>query len=145
MLYFTMEIDMTLIRSGMFWRGTMVICSFLTAIAYAQQSSVPTDASEGSQKAKKTEQLESIVVTATKRKEDVTKVPLSITVIGGEALEDQHITSIADLTRSVPNLSFSGGAQGGGSGLSNIELRGSVPDSPRNPRNYASTRTKLSR
>jgi len=52
------------------------------------------------------------------------KIPLSVTVISGDDLEDQHIVTFADLTRAVPNLSFSGGAQGGGSGLANIELRG---------------------
>src|ERR1700682_898754 len=97
-------------RCVMLWIGAFAVHSSLIFTAHAQVA--------------KTEQIETIVVTATKRQEDVTKVPLSVTVISGEALEDQHITNFTDLTRSVPNLSFSGGAQGGGSGLSNIELRG---------------------
>lgn len=104
--------------------GAFAVCSQIFVTASAQQSGAAPDSSTKAQGAGKTEQLESIVVTATKRKEDVTKVPLSVTVIGGDALEEQHITNIADLTRSVPNLSFSGGAAGGGSGLSTIELRG---------------------
>ncbi len=68
--------------------------------------------------------LEAVVVSATKRKEDAAKIPLSVTVLTGDALGEQHVNNIADLTRAVPNLSFSGGAQGGGSGLANIELRG---------------------
>ena len=115
---------MSSIRRGFLGLVAIVAASQLTFTAYAQQQSASPDIPAGAQKAGKTEQLENIVVTATKRKEDVTKIPLSITVLSGEALEDQHITNIADLTRSVPNLSFSGGAQGGGSGLSNIELRG---------------------
>ncbi len=104
------------------WTGALVFCSSLALTAHAQQQGttpeIPT------QKSAKTEQIETIVVNATKRQEDVAKVPLSVTVIGGEALEEQHITNFVDLTRSVPNLSFSGGAAGGGPGLSTIELRG---------------------
>jgi len=91
----------------------LCVAFFLPAYAQTATSSGP-----------KAENKETIVVTATKRKEDVTKIPLSVTVIGGEALEEQHIETVEDLTRSVPNLSFSGGAAGGGSGLSTIELRG---------------------
>jgi iron complex outermembrane receptor protein len=97
-------------RCVVLWIGAFAVHSSLIFTAHAQVA--------------KTEQIETIVVTATKRQEDVTKVPLSVTVISGEALEDQHITNFTDLTRSVPNLSFSGGAAGGGSGLSTIELRG---------------------
>src|SRR5450631_2033545 len=115
---------MSVIPRGMLCIGAFAVCSQFFLTASAQQPGAAADSSTKAQGAGKTEQLESIVVTATKRKEDVTKVPLSVTVIGGDALEDQHITNIVDLTRSVPNLSFSGGAAGGGSGLSTIELRG---------------------
>jgi outer membrane receptor protein involved in Fe transport len=89
--------------------------------AHAQDAGATTDAPP---KQPKTERLEQITVTATKRAEDVNKIPISVTVIGGEALDEQHIVNFVDLTRSVPNLSFQGGAAGGGSGLSTIELRG---------------------
>ena len=103
------------------WAGAFAVYSCLMVTAQAQQ---PPDIPQKEPRLAKTEQIETIIVNATKRQEDVTKVPLSITVIGGEALEEQHITNFVDLTRSVPNLSFSGGAAGGGSGLSTIELRG---------------------
>ena len=74
------------------------------------------------------DQIQTVVVTATKRKEDASKVPMSISVIGGDELTAQHITDYADMTRSIPNLSFSGGGGGGdagdGPGLSNVEMRG---------------------
>src|SRR5450830_958674 len=74
------------------------------------------------------DQIQSINITATKRKEDASKVPLSVSVIGGDELTAQHITDFADATRSIPNISFSGGGGGGdagnGPGLSNIEMRG---------------------
>jgi len=74
------------------------------------------------------DQIQSINITATKRKEDASKVPLSVSVIGGDELTAQHITDFADATRSIPNISFSGGGGGGnagnGPGLSNVEMRG---------------------
>src|ERR1700682_6558002 len=111
-------------RCVMLWIGAFAVYSNLIVTVHAQQPGTPPDVPQREQRLTKTEQIETIVVTATKRREDVTKVPLSVTVISGEALEDQHITNFTDLTRSVPNLSFSGGAAGGGSGLSTIELRG---------------------
>jgi len=101
--------------------ATTFCASFLLP-AFGQTSATP--ASTGTAPAPRADQKETIVVTATKRKEDVAKIPLSVTVIGGEALEEQHIQTVEDLTRSVPNMSFSGGAAGGGSGLSTIEMRG---------------------
>jgi len=73
-------------------------------------------------------EIQQVVVTATKRKEDVSKVPISMSVIGGDELTAQHITDYADVTRSIPNISFSGAGGGGdagdGPGLSNIQIRG---------------------
>jgi iron complex outermembrane receptor protein len=66
-------------------------------------------------------QLEEVLVTAQKVSEDVRKVPESISVVSAAEIESQHMTEIADLTRSVPNLSFT---SQGGPGNQNIELRG---------------------
>jgi len=72
--------------------------------------------------------IQTVVVTAQKRKEDASKVPISISVIGGDELLAQHITDYADITRSIPNISFTGAGGGGdagdGPGLSNIQIRG---------------------
>jgi iron complex outermembrane receptor protein len=65
--------------------------------------------------------LETVMVTAQKVSEDVRKVPESISVISADQIEARHLTEIADLTRSIPNLSFS---TQGGPGNQNIELRG---------------------
>jgi iron complex outermembrane receptor protein len=78
--------------------------------------------------AKDSSQIETVVVTAQKRKEDASKVPLSISVIRGDDLVAQHIGDFEDITKSIPNIAFSGGGGGGnagnGPGLSNIEMRG---------------------
>jgi len=65
--------------------------------------------------------LEEVVVTANKREESIRSVPLSLTAISSDALEEKHIQSFEDLSTSVPNLSFS---SLGGEGLSNLEIRG---------------------
>jgi outer membrane receptor protein involved in Fe transport len=65
--------------------------------------------------------IEEITVTSQKRSENVRKVPLSVTVLSGAAIRAAHIQNFADLTRAVPNLSFSSQA---GEGLSNLEIRG---------------------
>ncbi len=65
--------------------------------------------------------IEEIVVTSQKRSENVRKVPLSVTVLTGAQLRAEHVQNFADLSRNVPNLSFSSQA---GEGLSNLEMRG---------------------
>ena len=70
-------------------------------------------------------ELDAVVVTAQKRKEDASKVPISISVLRGDDLQAQHITDITDITRNVPNVAFSSqGLGGAGAGLSNIQIRG---------------------
>ncbi len=66
-------------------------------------------------------ELADIVVTAQKTSEPLSKVPISIAAVSGETLAEEHITDYADLSRAVPNLSFS---SYGGPGQSNIEIRG---------------------
>ena len=62
-----------------------------------------------------------VTVTSQKRVEDVRQVPLSVSVLSGEALKDNQILDFSDLARSIPNLSFSTQA---GAGLATLELRG---------------------
>ncbi|MES2072181.1 MAG: TonB-dependent receptor [Pseudomonadota bacterium] len=100
------------------------ISSLFASSAWAQQSTdaapaTPVAATAG----KRSEQIETVTVTAQKRKEDASKVPLSISVMTGEDLVGQHISDVGDITRSIPNISYSG-ASGSGAGLSNIEIRG---------------------
>ena len=67
-----------------------------------------------------------VTVTAQKRKEDPNKVAMSISTVSGEQLQAQHVNDFTDLTRIVPNISFTAasGNGGAGPGTSNIEVRG---------------------
>ena len=100
----------------------------LSSPVLAQQATDAATAAPVAKPGALTDQIQSINITATKRKEDASKVPLSVSVIGGDELTAQHITDFADATRSIPNISFSGGGGGGnagnGPGLSNVEMRG---------------------
>ena len=73
----------------------------LGAIFAVSVASTPARGDEG-----ESAELADIVVTAQKTSESLSKVPISIAVLSGEALADQHIADYADLSRSVTNLSF---------------------------------------
>ena len=47
-----------------------------------------------------------IIVTARKREENVQEVPVAVTVVGGEALQETAAADISELQSSVPNLSI---------------------------------------
>ncbi|OJU08199.1 MAG: hypothetical protein BGN85_02500 [Alphaproteobacteria bacterium 64-11] len=53
-------------------------------------------------------QIETVVVTAEKRAEDVTKVPLTVHALGGEDLQRQGINNLKDLVAMVPGASLIG-------------------------------------
>ena len=88
------------------------------SIAAMAQASAQT---AGAQTAPPRTHVEEVTVTATKRSENVRKIPVSVTVLSGKAIRAEHIQNFSDLTRAVPNLSFSSQA---GEGLSTLELRG---------------------
>jgi outer membrane receptor protein involved in Fe transport len=102
---------------------TLPLLGTLGTPALAQPATPPAaiNPSTGSGAPKPAERIEEITVTSQKRKENVRKVPLSVTVLSGAQIRAAHIENFADLTRSVPNLSFSSQA---GEGLSNLEIRG---------------------
>lgn len=73
--------------------GCALAAMVYPTISAAQAASV--DASSGN---------EDILVTARKVSENIQDVPISITTIGGAALERQSVQSIADVQQQVPNL-----------------------------------------
>jgi len=48
--------------------------------------------------------MEELIVTATKRKQSVQDVPVSVTALGGQFLEDTGTTNFSELQKFVPNL-----------------------------------------
>ena len=70
----------------------------LSSPVLAQQATDAATAAPVAKPGALTDQIQSINITATKRKEDASKVPLSVSVIGGDELTAQHITDFADAT-----------------------------------------------
>jgi outer membrane receptor protein involved in Fe transport len=66
-------------------------------------------------------ELQTVIVTATRRTEDIKDIPTSVSAIDADTLSEHHVVSYDDLTRTVPGLSFQAGA---GPGLDNIAIRG---------------------
>jgi iron complex outermembrane receptor protein len=93
--------------------GGLAVASLLWSSAGLAQTAPPaTPARHG---------LEEIVVTAQKRRENLQKVPISVTALTANQLAKEHISDYDDLSRAVPGLSF---GSGGSEGLTNIEIRG---------------------
>jgi outer membrane receptor protein involved in Fe transport len=65
--------------------------------------------------------VQDIIVTSERRSESIQKVPISVSAISGTDLQDRHIDSIEDLTRTVPGVTFNAGAT---PGLDVITIRG---------------------
>ena len=68
--------------------------------------------------------VEEIVVHARKREEKAAEVPLAITAVSGEALKNQSVTQIQDLTRIAPNVLVHPSTDTGGTLLA--EIRGQI-------------------
>jgi outer membrane receptor protein involved in Fe transport len=64
--------------------------------------------------------VETVIVTAEKRSEDVKTVPMSVTVLGGESLSRKAATSFADFINTVPGMSYASAEPG----LTSLFLRG---------------------
>jgi outer membrane receptor protein involved in Fe transport len=67
-------------------------------------------------------ELEEVVVSANKRSEDIKDVPISVTAVSGEELNEKRIVDFDDLAREVPGVNFNSLA--GSEGTTNIEIRG---------------------
>ena len=65
--------------------------------------------------------IQEVVVTATRRRENARKVPVSIGVISGSEIAAHHIEDYEDVTRILPGVSF---AAHNGAGQDNISIRG---------------------
>jgi outer membrane receptor protein involved in Fe transport len=108
-------------KTGLFISTALFGGLVLAVPAQAQDRAAETEADSGT-----------IVVTARKREENLIDVPLSITAIGEQEIQNSGIDSVSDLARQVPGFNFkqgfgrSGGGQGGANvrpsirGMSNI-------------------------
>jgi len=71
--------------------------------------------------------IETIVVTAEKRSEDLQSAPLAIQALSTEKLEQLHVTDFADYVKYLPSVTYTVGGAGagnGGPGFANVSMRG---------------------
>ena len=66
--------------------------------------------------------LEEIVVTATRREQNLQDVPISIVAVTGDSLQMRGLDSLERVSQAIPNLIVTGG--GGGTGQTNFTVRG---------------------
>ena len=92
----------------------------ISANAAFAQSAEPAAAPDATQVS---EQSSEIVVTASRRAEEIQKVPMSITYIGASELQARSVAGLGDALASVPNVSFQS-TTGGSSRFSTLSIRG---------------------
>ncbi|HEY8593189.1 MAG TPA: TonB-dependent receptor [Sphingomicrobium sp.] len=100
----------TLLASSMLAAPTAA----LAQDASASQPTSPTPADPANRSSAVPVDQQEIVVTATKRAENLQNVPAAITAITTKTLEDLHVNQFEDYARLVPSLSVKGGGGGGG-------------------------------
>ena len=70
--------------------------------------------------------IEEIIVTSQRTEESLQDVPIAVTALTGDMLEDMQIESGSDLQMITPSLSFQGGDAGGGTfnirGITNLAV-----------------------
>ena len=98
-----------------FWRARL-LCSFVGATGFAA-TAVGAGGVASSEPAA-TGALEEIVVTATRREENISKVPISITALSQDALDQRGIRDFTDIVRFTPGVSIDT------SGTNAISIRG---------------------
>jgi iron complex outermembrane receptor protein len=94
------------------------LLAIVPAASWAQQAPPAPDTDTESQA------LGTIVVTAEKRSEDIQQVPMSITVIDADQLQNLHATQLADYAAYIPGLTIS---DNGAPGSAAIGIRGISP------------------
>lgn len=92
--------------------------------ALAQSTAAAEDGPAADAPAEETRTLDTVIVTANKRIENVREVPSSISVVGQEMLENLHVTQLSDFAAYVPGLQVT---SAGTPGQTTISLRGIAP------------------
>ena len=85
-------------------------------------------AGAGTQALAQTAGLEEMVVTAQKREQSLQDAPIAISAFNAEALEQQGITNVRDISGFVPNVQIN--ASPGGSTGATVAIRGSATINP---------------
>ncbi|MDH3743509.1 MAG: TonB-dependent receptor [Acidobacteriota bacterium] len=83
-----------------------LVVVFPTAPVLAQDDDTAEDTAEAEAEEEMHQESDVITVTARKREENIQEVPIAVTMIQGDALEDLAAMDISEIQASVPNLSI---------------------------------------
>lgn len=97
-------------------KKSMLSSAVITALA-----TLPAQAEEAAASGSRAK-IETIEVTATKRSESIQDVPVAVTALNGEALENLGVDNFQDYVEFLPNVVF----QGTGPGQNEIYIRGAA-------------------
>lgn len=92
------------------WLAMLVDCHMAAAVAGSESGS--------------TGNLEEVIVSAQRREENLSNVPISISVLGGANLEKPTIASVSDALSTIPGVAVVSGGQSGGQ---TVAIRGVAP------------------
>jgi iron complex outermembrane receptor protein len=76
--------------------------ALLAALPAAAQQIPSSNGATG----RSTAALEEIIVTATRRSEPAQRIPIAVSVVGGERLREGNLNSVRDLANEIPALNF---------------------------------------
>ncbi len=99
-------------------RGTVSVSALVVASALA---ALPAMAQTAPSQQDAATTIDEIIVTATRREQALIDVPIAVTAVGGEQLENSGVTDIRELTSLAPSVQFQ--TPGGGAD-SSIRIRG---------------------
>ncbi len=89
-----------------------------TAAALIWSDAAPAQEQAAATEASTSGGLQEITVTATRREESLSKVPISVTALTQEGLDDRGVKDFAEIARFTPGVNFDN------SGTNNISIRG---------------------
>src|SRR5690606_36491100 len=95
----------------------VVALALIGVPAAAQETNEETEATSATQ-------VPEIVVTAQFREQALQDVPIAISAVSAEELEQRSVTSVIDVANSVPNVEMSSGGSGYGAQTNQAFIRG---------------------
>lgn len=97
-----------MIRGGL--RHSVLASSLLLSLYSHAEVADITPASTSSSQQNDVVQLETVVVTATRREQSLQKVPVAVSVIAGKSLEEKQKNALEAIVSEVPTLNFRAGS-----------------------------------
>lgn len=102
----------------------------LSMPAYAQQTTAPSPTEDSTTTGTEDQDNSEIIVTATRRNEALSDVPLAISAISGEQLENSGVVDIRQLQQLSPSLLVTSTQSEAGASTARIRGIGTVGDNP---------------